>query len=96
MSSWHKPLNIQATAINSGRYSARHPDAADSPYCVPSDPRGGAERDSLDPAQPEFPVPRKVIKEGGSFLCADRLLPALPPGGPPPADGRDRHEPHRL
>ena len=25
---------------------------------------------SYDPRQPQFPVPRKVIK-GGSFLCAD-------------------------
>ena len=34
------------------------------------DPGGGTARESLDPAQPQFPVPRKVIK-GGSFLCAD-------------------------
>ncbi len=26
--------------------------------------------DSYDPAQPQFKIPRKVIK-GGSFLCAD-------------------------
>jgi formylglycine-generating enzyme len=26
--------------------------------------------DSYDPAQPQFPIPRKVIK-GGSYLCAD-------------------------
>ena len=32
--------------------------------CVP-----GPE-DSYDPAQPQFPIPRKVIK-GGSYLCAD-------------------------
>jgi formylglycine-generating enzyme len=35
-----------------------------------SDWFGGSERASLDPAQPQFPVPRKVVK-GGSFLCAD-------------------------
>ncbi|OBA71150.1 sulfatase-modifying factor 1 [Mycobacterium sp. 1554424.7] len=37
-----------------------------------ADTRGGApsEADSYDPAQPQFRVPRKVIK-GGSFLCAD-------------------------
>jgi formylglycine-generating enzyme required for sulfatase activity len=51
-------------------YSARHPDAAERPCCVPQDPRGGAERESVDPAQPQFPIPRKVIK-GGSYLCAD-------------------------
>jgi formylglycine-generating enzyme len=31
---------------------------------------GGSERASLDPSQPQFAVPRKVVK-GGSFLCAD-------------------------
>jgi formylglycine-generating enzyme len=30
----------------------------------------GLRADSLDPAQPQFAIPRKVIK-GGSFLCAD-------------------------
>jgi formylglycine-generating enzyme required for sulfatase activity len=38
--------------------------------CIPVDPRGGDRTSSLDPAQPQFPVPRKVIK-GGSHLCAD-------------------------
>lgn len=28
------------------------------------------EEDSQDPAQPQFRIPRKVVK-GGSFLCAD-------------------------
>ena len=51
-------------------YSARHPEAAGSPCCVPRDPRGGPERESLDPDQPQFAIPRRVIK-GGSFLCAD-------------------------
>jgi formylglycine-generating enzyme len=51
-------------------YSPRHPEAAEHPCCVPQEPRGGAERGSLDPRQPQFPIPRKVIK-GGSFLCAD-------------------------
>ena len=50
-------------------YSARHPDPA-SACCVPSNPRGCNRRGSLDPAQPQFAIPRKVIK-GGSFLCAD-------------------------
>jgi formylglycine-generating enzyme required for sulfatase activity len=51
-------------------YTARHPEDAEKPCCVPSNPRGGNEGDSLDPAQPQFRIPRKVIK-GGSFLCAD-------------------------
>ena len=33
-------------------------------------PRGGTVADSYDPAQPQFRIPRKVIK-GGSHLCAD-------------------------
>jgi sulfatase modifying factor 1 len=40
------------------------------PCCVPRDPRGGTVEASFDPAQPQFRMPRKVIK-GGSFLCAD-------------------------
>lgn len=35
-----------------------------------SDWYGGSEQASLDPGQPQFAVPRKVVK-GGSFLCAD-------------------------
>jgi formylglycine-generating enzyme required for sulfatase activity len=35
-----------------------------------SDWYGGSIEESYDPAQPQFRVPRKVIK-GGSFLCAD-------------------------
>ncbi|MEM9745780.1 MAG: formylglycine-generating enzyme family protein [Actinomycetota bacterium] len=51
-------------------WSNRHPDDADSPCCVPDDPRGGTVVGSYDPAQPQFAIPRKVIK-GGSHLCAD-------------------------
>ena len=51
-------------------YSAEHPEDASKPCCVPTNPRGGSEESSLDPSQPQFRIPRKVIK-GGSFLCAD-------------------------
>ncbi|MDY7102321.1 MAG: formylglycine-generating enzyme family protein [Actinomycetota bacterium] len=51
-------------------WSDRHPDDAASPCCVPENPRGGDRETSLDPAQPQFRVPRKVVK-GGSHLCAD-------------------------
>lgn len=37
--------------------------------CVPANPRGGAERASVDPAAPDVPIGRKVLK-GGSHLCA--------------------------
>jgi sulfatase modifying factor 1 len=45
-------------------------DTADEVHgcCVPS-PEPSAEA-SLDPAQPQFRIPRRVVK-GGSFLCAD-------------------------
>jgi formylglycine-generating enzyme required for sulfatase activity len=38
--------------------------------CVPVNPPGARLEDSYDPAQPQFRIPRKVIK-GGSYLCAD-------------------------
>ncbi len=38
--------------------------------CAPRNPRGPGVEGSYDPRQPQFRVPRKVIK-GGSFLCAD-------------------------
>jgi sulfatase modifying factor 1 len=37
---------------------------------APANSRGGSIEESYDPAQPQFRVPRKVVK-GGSFLCAD-------------------------
>ena len=51
-------------------YAARHPEDAGSACCIPANPRGADEAASRDPAQPQFRVPRKVLK-GGSFLCAD-------------------------
>ena len=43
-------------------FSDPHEDTG-PPCCAPREA-------SLDPAQPQFPIPRKVVK-GGSFLCAD-------------------------
>jgi sulfatase modifying factor 1 len=51
-------------------WSSRHEADADKPCCIPENPRGGTATDSLDPAQPQFAIPRKVVK-GGSHLCAD-------------------------
>jgi formylglycine-generating enzyme required for sulfatase activity len=50
-------------------WTEHRPDS-DKPCCVPNNPRGGDLESSFDPAQPQFRVPRKVIK-GGSHLCAD-------------------------
>ncbi len=52
-------------------YGVRH--AADpdpKPCCVPRNPRGPELEASFDARQPQFRIPRRVIK-GGSFLCAD-------------------------
>ncbi len=50
-------------------YSSNHESDAAKPCCIPSNPRGGSEDRSYDPAMPEIRIPRKVIK-GGSHLCA--------------------------
>ena len=47
------------------------PGGDDGPACcVAHEPRGGTPEGSLDPAQPQFGIPRRVVK-GGSYLCAD-------------------------
>jgi formylglycine-generating enzyme len=51
-------------------WSEAHATADGSSCCVPHDPRGGDLEGSYDPTQPQFRVPRKVVK-GGSHLCAD-------------------------
>jgi sulfatase modifying factor 1 len=50
-------------------FTAQHAADAGKPCCVPENPRGGSSEASLDPAQPDVRIPRKVVK-GGSFLCA--------------------------
>ncbi|WP_296667485.1 formylglycine-generating enzyme family protein [Demequina sp.] len=51
-------------------YASGHPADAEKACCVPIDPRGPSVESSYDPRQPQFAIPRRVIK-GGSFLCAD-------------------------
>ena len=51
-------------------WTNRHRDNRNSPCCAPDNPRGGTIDQSYDPAQPQFAIPRRVIK-GGSHLCAD-------------------------
>jgi formylglycine-generating enzyme len=56
-------------------WTSRHPDQPETSCCgtvsgIRHDPRGGDADRSVDPAQPQFPTPRKVVK-GGSHLCAD-------------------------
>jgi formylglycine-generating enzyme required for sulfatase activity len=45
------------------------PRAPAKPCCIPTNPRGGSEAGSHDPAIPAAQIPRRVIK-GGSHLCA--------------------------
>jgi len=51
-------------------WTSGHEPDQDKPCCIPENPRGGSVEDSYDPNQPQFPIPRKVVK-GGSHLCAD-------------------------
>jgi sulfatase modifying factor 1 len=51
-------------------YTADHAAFVGDACCVPLNPTGTTPDASLDPRQPQFAVPRKVIK-GGSHLCAD-------------------------
>lgn len=50
-------------------YRSTHTDPDAPSCCIPTNPRGGDARSSLDPTQPSTPIPRKVLK-GGSHLCA--------------------------
>jgi formylglycine-generating enzyme len=50
-------------------YIPRHPADQAKSCCTPENPRGGKREESLDPAQPQIRIPRKVVK-GGSHLCA--------------------------
>ena len=70
---WYAPRRVGATssAGDTAKADDASDDGDDSPACcVPTNPRGGDAEGSLDPSQPQFAVPRRVIK-GGSFLCAD-------------------------
>jgi hypothetical protein len=63
------------------------------PCCGPAvNPRIEAPDKSYDPAQPQFRIPRKVVK-GGSYLCAPNYCLRYRPA--PGADDRHRHESHR-
>lgn len=49
-------------------YADRHSGQVEPSCCAPGGMEGGTHESSLDPAQPEIRIPRKVIK-GGSHLC---------------------------
>ena len=60
--------------------------------CIPQNPRGGAENESYDPAQPDLRIGRKVLK-GGSHLCAPSYCRRYRPAAryPQPVDTSTSH-----
>jgi formylglycine-generating enzyme len=50
-------------------YASRHTEPHAKACCIPTNPRGGSQEASRDPALPHVPIPRRVLK-GGSHLCA--------------------------
>ena len=73
-------------------YQPRHPDEKVKACCIPRNPRGGAEHESHDPAMPDIPIPRKVLK-GGSHLCAPNYCRRYRPAArfPEPIDTSTCH-----
>jgi formylglycine-generating enzyme len=73
-------------------WSAAHEADAAKPCCIPQNPRGGPEFDSLDPRQPNIRIPRKVLK-GGSHLCAPNYCRRYRPAArhPEPVDTSTSH-----
>ncbi len=51
-------------------WSPQHAAASATSCCLPTQREVPTQAGSYDPAQPQFPIPRKVVK-GGSYLCAD-------------------------
>jgi sulfatase modifying factor 1 len=49
-------------------YASSQSGLVSAPCCGPTNPRGATREQSFDPSQPEFRIPRKVVK-GGSHLC---------------------------
>ena len=73
-------------------FAPRHTADAAKACCIPENPRGGREMDSLDPRSPQSPIPRKVVK-GGSHLCAPNYCRRYRPAArhPQPIDSSMSH-----
>ncbi|MDM0022450.1 formylglycine-generating enzyme family protein [Variovorax saccharolyticus] len=73
-------------------YAPRHPDEKQKACCIPVNPRGAPKAQSFDPAMPELPIPRKVMK-GGSHLCAPNYCRRYRPAArmPQPIDTSTSH-----
>ncbi|KQO97867.1 Sulfatase-modifying factor like (SUMF1-related); putative C-alpha-formyglycine-generating enzyme or methyltransferase or protein kinase [Methylorubrum extorquens] len=73
-------------------FAQRHQADAPKACCIPQNPRGGREADSLDPRDPQSLIPRKVVK-GGSHLCAPNYCRRYRPAArhPQPVDTSMSH-----
>ncbi|MEX2387331.1 MAG: formylglycine-generating enzyme family protein [Phycisphaeraceae bacterium] len=73
-------------------YRQEHPREAPKSCCTPTNPRGGEESESYDPAHPNMTIPRKVLK-GGSHLCAPNYCRRYRPAArhPEPVDTSTCH-----
>jgi formylglycine-generating enzyme required for sulfatase activity len=73
-------------------YVARHTGDVAKACCIPQNPRGPTEAESLDPADPKSRIPRKVLK-GGSHLCAPSYCKRYRPAArhPEPVDTSTSH-----
>jgi formylglycine-generating enzyme len=74
-------------------YVPRHQRDEIKACCVPKNPRGPSDPDlSVDPAQPQIRIPRKVLK-GGSHLCAPNYCRRYRPAAryPQPIDTSTSH-----
>ena len=73
-------------------YTPKHEADPAKACCIPENPRGGREELSYDPCQPNFKIPRKVLK-GGSHLCAPNYCRRYRPAArhPEPVDTSTCH-----
>jgi formylglycine-generating enzyme len=73
-------------------YTPQHPAEKLHACCIPRNPRGGLEKESCDPREPDIPIPRRVIK-GGSHLCAPNYCRRYRPAArfPEPVDTSTCH-----
>lgn len=73
-------------------YADRHPEKSAGGCCIPRNPRGGEQKLSHDPCQPDIPIGRKVLK-GGSHLCAENYCQRYRPAAryPQPVDTSTSH-----
>jgi len=73
-------------------FCPRHANEVQKACCVPANPRGASEHESLDLRSPQALIPRRVLK-GGSHLCAPNYCQRYRPSAryPHPVDTSTSH-----